>query len=308
MSAALASAQADLYADRVSWLRIKLRASSRDADLIADALAAAGALSVSIESAVDAPSLQRACESVALWEETRVTGLFAQSADVADVVGAARAALGVDRLAYESDRLDDADWEHAWRSQVRPLQVSDRLWIVPSWCGPPDPAAINVVLDPGLAFGTGGHPTTRLCLAWLAAQSLAGRAVIDYGCGSGILAIAALKRGAARAIGVDVDPQALAVSRENAARNGVSNRFIGCLPEELAAHETAAIVVANILSETLIALAPELTARLEPGGWLALSGILPDQAEEVRAAYSADVELTAQPRDGWVLLAGARKQ
>lgn len=298
----------DLYAVAVPWLRIKLHASNRDADLVADALTTFGALSVSIESAADAPRFQSARESVPLWDQNRVTGLFCERTNVADVITAVCSTLGVAALDYESDCLDDTDWEQAGRMHFRPQKLAANLWITPSWCDPPDPTAINVVLDPGLAFGTGSHPTTQLCLGWLAAQSLAGLAVIDYGCGSGILAIAALKLGAMRAIGVDVDPQALAVSRENAARNGVADRYRACLPEELPAHETAPVIVANILSEPLIALAPELIARLAPRGWLALSGVLAEQAEEVAGAYARVIALATQACDGWVLLAGQRRR
>lgn len=295
-----------MYAVAVSWLRIKLRALERDVDVVADALTDGGALSVSIESATEAQRLQGAREPVALWDENRITALFSANTDAADVIGTVQKTLGVDHLPYETDRLDNDDWERTWRAQFHPLQIADNLWITPSWQAPPDPAAITVTLDPGLAFGTGAHPTTQLCLAWLATQPLAGRTVIDYGCGSGILAIAALKLGAAHAIGVDIDPQALTVSRENAARNGVHDRFAACLPEELSVSQTAPIVIANILSDILIALASELTARVEPYGQLVLSGILASQADEVAAVYARVVSLEMQQRDNWVLLAGHR--
>ena len=288
------------------WLRIKLRASSRDADLVADALTVSGALSVSIEAVDGEQRLQNAREHAALWNENRIVGLFPEAVDTTVVLAAVRTTLEVDSLPYEIDRLDDADWERAWQAHFQPHQITPDLWITPSWCPPPDPTATNVVLDPGLAFGTGAHPSTQLCLAWLAAQPLAGQTVIDYGCGSGILAIAALRLGAARATGVDIDPQALAVSRANAARNGVGERFVACPPDKLAADACADTVIANILSATLIALAPELLARVQPNGRIALSGILAEQAAEVGTAYAARVELTALLRDGWALLAGRR--
>ena len=291
----------------MSWLRISLCASERDAEAVAEALTTGGALSVSIESATEAQRLQSAREAVPLWDENRIIGLFDANANAADVVGTVGRTLGIDDLSYESDYLDDVDWEQTWREQFRPLRAADNLWIVPSWYAPPDPSALNVVLDPGLAFGTGAHPTTRLCLAWLAARSLSGRLVIDFGCGSGILAIAALKLGAAGAIGVDTDSQALSVSRENAARNGVDERFVACLPQDLSANQTAPIVVANILSETLIALAPELTVRVPRGGQLALSGILDDQVDEVTTAYADAFDFGSRRHDEWVLLEGIRK-
>lgn len=289
------------------WLLIKFSVPSRHVDILADALSAAGALSVSIENATVEQRLQAVHEQASPWSRNLVTGLFPADADTAGVVAAVRQTPGIDTLArHQVRQLDDADWARAWMASYQPQRVASNLWITPSWCDPPDPTAINVVLDPGLAFGTGTHPTTRLCLEWLATQPLAGRTVIDYGCGSGILAVAALKLGAARAVGVDVDPQALAVSHNNAERNGVAAGFRACLPGELPAGQAAQVLVANILSETLIAHAHELTARTEPNGRLALSGILPEQAAEVRAVYRANFDLERHTRDGWVLLAGRR--
>jgi ribosomal protein L11 methyltransferase len=298
----------DLYAVVVSWLRIRLRASDRDAEAVADALTTGGALSVSIESASEAQRLQSSREAVPLWDENCITGLFDANANAADIVCAVGQTLDIENISYESDCLDDVDWEQTWREQFRPLQVAANLWIVPSWYAPPDPSAINVVLDPGLAFGTGAHATTRLCLNWLATRPLPGRVVIDYGCGSGILAIAALKLGAAAAIGVDTDSQALSVSRENAARNGVDERFVACFPQDLSTNQTAPIVVSNILSETLIELAPELTVRVGRGGQLALSGILADQANEVASAYAHAFDLASRRHDDWILLEGVHKR
>ena len=293
-----------MYAVVVSWLRIKLNASQHDVEAVA--LEVSGALAVSIESASEAQRLQGARESVPLWDINHVIGLFRAEARPADILDSLRKTLGVDHIPYQTDRLDDADWERTWRVQFTPVQIAANLWIVPSWHEAPDRSAVNVIVDPGLAFGTGTHPTTQLCLAWLAEQTLAERTVIDYGCGSGILAVAALKLGAARAIGVDTDAQALAVSRENATRNNVGDRFVACLPEELAANQAAPITIANILSDTLIALAPVLTARVAPGGRLVLSGILVDQADEVVAAFSPTFKFESRRRGEWVLLAGSR--
>jgi ribosomal protein L11 methyltransferase len=289
----------------VPWLLIKFAVPSRDTDAIADALATNGALSVSIEGATDELRLQTANEPAPLWRENRVTGLFAEGADPIAVLGAVRETSGISVLPpHHIDRLEDADWEREWMSNYRSQQVAPKLWIIPSWCDPPDPTAINVVLDPGLAFGTGTHPSTRLCLAWLAEQRLTGRSVLDYGCGSGILAIAALKLGAARAVAVDIDPQVLAVARRNAAENGVARHLTVCSPDELVRNLTADVVVANIVSETLIILAPELGARLAPDGRIALSGILAEQTDAIRAAYAPRINLSARLRDGWALLTG----
>jgi ribosomal protein L11 methyltransferase len=303
----LARLPADLYAVGVPWLLIKFSVPSRDADAIADALAANGALSVSIEGATDEARLQTANEATPMWSENRLTGLFAEDIDAPAVLAAMRETSGLGVLPpYHVERLDDADWERAWRANYHPQQVAPNLWITPSWRAPPDSTAINVVLDPGLAFGTGTHPSTRLCLAWLAEQPLAGRSVLDYGCGSGILAIAALKLGAAHATAVDIDPQAVAVTCLNAAANGVAERLTACSPDAFASNLSADVVVANILSETLIMLAPELRARLAPNGRIALSGVLAEQAEAVRSAYAPHIELSTRLRDGWGLLAGRR--
>lgn len=188
-----------------------------------------------------------------------------------------------------------------------PMRFGRRLWIVPSWHAAPEPGAVNLLLDPGLAFGTGTHPTTALCLEWLDAQTLAGEQVLDFGCGSGILAIAALLLGADHAIGTDIDIQAIEASRDNAKRNGIAeDRFALYLPEQLPAGQSDT-VVANILAGPLVALAPQIIERVKPGGRLALSGILAEQADDVRAAYADAFRLdpTAE-KDGWVRISGTR--
>lgn len=289
------------------WLLIKFSLPREHVASVADALEACDALSVTVESASDEQRLQSALEEIPLWNENRVVGLFPEHTDSEAVLDAVRAALNTSNIPRgEVSQLDDADWARAWMANYRPLQISPRLWICPSWCAPPDPSAVNLRLDPGLAFGTGTHPTTALCLRWLSEQPCAGKTVIDYGCGSGIVAIAALMLGAARAIGVDVDPQALAVSRENAARNGVGERYRACAPHGLGPEERADLLVANILAGTLIELAAEIAQRVKPGGHVALSGILPDQAEEVRRRYASDFALQSNEQEGWILLAGQR--
>lgn len=299
----------DLYAVAVAWLLVKFSVARSDADVIADALSVGGALSVTVESATDEQRLQAAHEPAALWSANRVTGLFPEHTDPATVVDAVRITAGLDALPpYELDHLDDADWSRAWMSNYRPQQITSNLWITPSWCDPPDPAAINVVLDPGLAFGTGTHPTTRLCLEWLAAQPLGGRTVVDYGCGSGILAIAALKLGAKHALGIDIDPQALAASRENADRNGVGDRFSAHMPDDPILDKRADVLVANILSETLIAIAGDVLALTTADARIGLSGVLAEQVTDVHAAYAPDVDLTTATCDGWVLLTGCRNR
>jgi ribosomal protein L11 methyltransferase len=206
---------------------------------------------------------------------------------------------------YETRAIADEDWVRATQAQFAPVRITQRLWIVPSWCAAPDPAAINVTLDPGLAFGTGTHPTTRLCLEWLAGELPANASLLDYGCGSGILAIAASMLGAARVTGVDIDAQAVLAARANAAANGVDAVF--ALPDGLGAVGTFDVVVANILANPLRLLAPALAVRTRPGGHIVLSGILGDQAAEVAAAYAPWFIIDRwKDDDGWVALAGER--
>jgi len=239
-----------------------------------------------------------------LWSVCRLTALFAADADVEASVRRAAASLGVETPAFTLENLAEQDWVRRTQAQFGPLRIADGLWVIPSWCEPVDPQAINLELDPGLAFGTGSHPTTRLCLRWLAANLAPGQSVLDYGCGSGILAIAAAKLGAAAVAGTDVDPQAIEASRANAARNGVRARFV--LPDALAP-DPVDVIVANILANPLRLLAPVLAARVRHGGAIVLSGILEDQVAAVRGAYRRWFKLAAWGTDdGWVALTGRR--
>lgn len=290
------------------WLLIKLRAPRNHAQTVSDVLENCGALSVTIEGADAEPRLQRDLEDVPLWNDNRIVGLFPETADARSVLDAIHATAGDAAVAsYEVARLADADWERAWMANYQPIMISPRLWICPSWCTPPDPAAINVRLDPGLAFGTGTHATTALCLLWIAEQTWTERTVIDYGCGSGILAITTLKLGASHAIGVDIDPLAVSVSRDNAGANGVGERYRACAPADLAADIRVDVALANILAGVLIEIAPELTRRVAPEGRIALSGILVDQAAEVAEHYSPHFILEQRARDGWALLVGRKR-
>lgn len=306
MRPSFAPLRASLYPESVPWLLVKLTAVGEDAPALAEALETCGAAAVTIESAADEQRLQNALEETALWSANRIVGLFPEPTDIEKLRVAVRRTFGRDPGALELERLPDENWERAWMAHYRPVKITPRLWICPSWREPCDPNAINLQLDPGLAFGTGTHATTALCLRWLERVCSAGQTLIDYGCGSGILSIAALKFGAVRAIGVDVDPLALEVSRENAVRNGVGERYRCCSPGELADDDRADTVIANILANTLMELAPELTRRVKPKGLLGLSGILAEQTAELRARYAPDFQLTSETQGGWVLLAGAK--
>ena len=310
----------------MSWLRVRFRVDRALAGTLGEALEELGAIAVSIEGREDEHVLQAATEETALWEDCTLTGLFATSTDIPSLTAALRervtpASLPEPRV----ERLEDDDWAESWKTHCHPFLVTPGIWVCPSWLAPPDPEAVTLLLDPGMAFGTGEHPTTALCLAWLTEQDLSGTTVVDYGTGSGILAMAALKLGAARAVGVDIDPQALRVALENLERNGLADgnearaagqgcpgggfagRFTACLPEALPTDARADIVLANILANPLRELMPVLTGLLRPGGRLVLSGMLADQAEAVAAAYREAIEFdTRREQNGWILLAGSR--
>ena len=296
------------------YLAFAFESRAADADAWSDALLEAGALSVDLAD----PQADTAAEQALYgepgtpadlrWPRCTLTALFDGDADVDAALAAAAAALGRRAPAGTLATVPDADWVRLTQAQFAPIRIADRLWIVPSWCQPVDPAAHNLVVDPGLAFGTGSHPTTRLCLQWLASDLAAGESVLDYGCGSGILAIAAARLGAGTVVGTDVDPQAIAASIANARANGVDAEFV--LPESLAARGRGAfdVVVANILTNPLRLLAPALAARVRPGGRIVLSGILEAQADEVVAIYADWFNIGVWRADeGWAALAGTRR-
>lgn len=293
------------------WLSVAIETDAQHADTLSDALLTAGAISVSVEDALAGTEFETpqfgepGSPTTPLWERSRVVALFEPSDDLRERIVTALKEAGLTVPAtIPFEEVAEADWVRLTQSQFEPIKISERLWIVPSWHEAPDPAAINLALDPGLAFGTGSHPTTRLCLEWLEANVTPGCSVLDYGCGSGILAIAAKKLGAGRTAGVDVDPAALASAAENAARNDVTIRLLSS-NEPL--DERFERVVANILTNPLMLLAPLLSARLETGGRLALSGVLETQAEQVIAAYAPYLPLRiGAVLDGWVRLEGMK--
>ena len=281
------------------------------AEAYSDALMEHGALSSAIEDAFagtddeqpifgepDMPLHQ-------VWQQSRIIALFDDKADVQAALEAAAKATGISMPEYTVEILAEQDWVRLTQSQFDPIQISERLWITPTWHEAPDESAINLRLDPGLAFGTGSHPTTHLCLQWLDRHLQRGESVLDYGCGSGILTIAALKLGAGSGTGVDIDPQAIKSSCDNAAQNEVQAAFY--LPEQLPAGQYD-VVVANILANPLRMLGEMLAGRTKTGGRIVLSGILAEQVEEMSAIYAQWFELSPAPLEqGWACLSGVKK-
>ena len=296
----------------MSWVVLTVTADAQHADSLSEALLELGALSVDIHDA-DADTVKEQAmfgepgePPPHLWSHNRVTALFPENSPIDEIMLEAAQAIGLGQPpAYDTKSLADTDWVRLTQQQFEPIRISARLWIVPTWHTPSDPAAINIVLDPGLAFGTGSHPTTRLCLRWLDDHIKGGESVLDYGCGSGILAIAALKLGAASATGVDVDAQAVQASRDNAkANNAVAHFYLA----DDAPNQTADIVIANILTNPLKVLAPLLASVTRPGGRIVLSGILEEQAEDVMAIYAQwfDLKLPVVEQ-GWACLSGVKR-
>ncbi|PVZ82146.1 50S ribosomal protein L11 methyltransferase [Serratia sp. S1B] len=291
------------------WIQLKLNTSGSQAEDLSDALVESGAVSVTFQDTHDNPVFEPLPGETLLWGDTDVIGLFDAETDMAEVVAILEQhpLLG-SGFQHKIEQLEDKDWEREWMDNFHPMRFGERLWICPSWREVPDPNAVNVMLDPGLAFGTGTHPTTALCLQWLDGLNLNGKTVIDFGCGSGILAIAALKLGAARAIGIDIDPQAIQASRDNAQRNGVSERLELYLPQQQPANLQADVVVANILAGPLRELAPIISELVKPNGYLGLSGVLATQADSVAQAYQQQFKLDAvSEREEWCRITGQRK-
>ncbi|GAB3463870.1 50S ribosomal protein L11 methyltransferase [Azotobacter salinestris] len=292
----------------MSWLQIRLAITPDQAGALEDQLLELGAVSVTFMDAEDQPIFEPDLGTTPLWSHTHLLALFEADTDADALLAHLRLLRGGELPEHQIERIEDQDWERSWMDNFQPMRFGRRLWIVPSWHQAPEPEAVNLLLDPGLAFGTGTHPTTALCLEWLDDQDLAGCSVLDFGCGSGILAIAALLLGAERAVGTDIDPQALEASRDNATRNGIDPaRFPLYLPADLP-QQPADVVVANLLAGPLVQLAPTITSQIKPGGRLALSGILAEQAEEVRAAYQGAFALDpSAEKDGWVRISGVRR-
>jgi ribosomal protein L11 methyltransferase len=295
----------------MGWQSVTFLTDASHAEPLCDALIDAGALSASIEDAdAGTPDEQPQFGEPGSvnspgWMHSRVIALLEADADVAVLLADAVAMIGLAEVpAYSIEAVAEQNWVQLTQSQFDPIKVSDRLWIVPSWHESPDPAAINLILDPGMAFGTGSHPTTRLCLEWLEGNVTESSTLLDYGCGSGILAIAAARLGAGRVAGVDIDPQAVESARANAERNGVVALFADSAQPVAGEYD---LVVANILSNPLRVLAPAICAHVRSGGRLALSGILREQAEEIIGIYAQWLPMkVADTREDWVCLSGVK--
>jgi len=294
-----------------AWQELHFTARKDQVQVLEEWLFERGALSVTLEDDADQPLLEPGPGETPLWDVVRVTALYVGDQDITPILGEIPPNL-ITSASRAPVPVADREWARVWENEFHPLQMGERLWICPSWTPPPDPDAINILLDPGLAFGTGTHPTTAMCLRSMDADLGSGARVVDYGCGSGILGIAAVRLGATAALGVDNDPQAITASLNNAARNHVPREaFSVVLPEDELVSSwrgAATWVVANILAGPLVVLAPVLTSLMTPGGRLLLAGLLADQAEEVIKAYAPTVDLViADQQEGWVLLSGNKR-
>lgn len=295
----------------MGWVSLLLEVPAADADALSDALMNHGALSISVEDASAGTAEEKplfgepGSAPEALWDRSMLVALCEADADLDTLVAQAAKECGIAPPSFRSEAVADQDWVRVTQSQFDPIRISERLWIVPSWHEVPDPRAVALQLDPGLAFGTGSHPTTRMCLRWLEENASAGVAVLDYGTGSGILAIAAAKFGAQPVLGVDIDAEAVEQARMNASRNRVDAKF---MDTEAQLSFTADLVVANILAMPLKILAPLLAAHCRPGGRIVLAGLLDTQDEDVSRSYAPWFDMKVYAREeGWTALEGARK-
>lgn len=290
------------------WLKLILSTDQQSVNTLSDLLSDNGAASVTWEDAANQPLLEPAPGETPLWNHTRVIGLFPADTDVPQLVHKLKAGWGQTAFPdWHVDQLEDRDWVRAWLDHFKPMRFGERLWIVPTNHQPPNADAVNLVLDPGLAFGTGTHPTTAMCLEWLDHHPPTGQKVIDYGCGSGILGIAACLLGAVHVHGVDIDPQALTASRNNAMQNAVTDCFSVYLPSELPA-EPADVLLANILAGPLHELVGTLAKLIRPGGQLVIAGLLEHQTQTLIQTYTPQFVMQIfASREGWACLQGRKR-
>ncbi|MGB0468411.1 MAG: 50S ribosomal protein L11 methyltransferase [Pontibacterium sp.] len=295
------------------WLQIKLTTKPEHAEQYEDMLLAAGCAAVTFQDNKDQPIFEPELGTTPLWESTIVTGLFAADHDLDKTNHLIQQAHdqqfpGQPLPPIKEEILEDKDWEREWMDSYHPMQFGTRLWVCPSWRDVPEPEAVNLMLDPGLAFGTGTHPTTALCLEWLDAQSLDDCTVVDYGCGSGILGIAALLLGASHVTAIDIDPQALLATKDNLSRNQLADERLDTYMPARSPEVEGDLVIANILAGPLVELAPTIASHVKQGGRLALSGLLTEQEASIREAYSQwfNLEPVAE-REGWIRISGTRR-
>ncbi|WP_188149931.1 50S ribosomal protein L11 methyltransferase [Teredinibacter waterburyi] len=294
------------------WLQLKINSSRKLAPKLESALQTVGAQAVTMEDNADQPIFEPELGETPLWQETCVTGLFEADID-SDAILAEVERLYLQKAHIELQDahwhlLEDKDWEREWMTHYHPIQCADKLWICPSWTPPPDPAATNIMLDPGLAFGTGTHPTTFLCLQWLAEQDMTEKTAIDYGCGSGILGIACLLLGAKHVSGTDIDPQALLATQDNVTRNDLAADCFPVFFPDKCPTEPCDLVAANILAGPLVELAPTLIALLKAGGKICLSGVLSSQQDAIVAAYGDHIDFNeVRTKDEWICVTGTKR-
>lgn len=291
----------------MAWIQIRYTTDKQSADDISDEMIELGAFSVTFLDAEDSPIYEPKPGDFLLWEQTIAIGLFDAECDSAQIINQLKQFPAGNKGHYKVEQLEDKDWIREWMDSFAPIQFAENLWVCPSWCDIPDANAVNIILDPGLAFGTGTHATTSLCLKWLAQNVKGGETLVDFGCGSGILAVAGLKLGCQHAIGIDIDPQAIDASTANAERNSVLAKLDLYLPEQQPDCQ-ADLVVANILAGPLRELREIISAYVKPGGRIALSGLLESQTEEVAQLYSQwfDLEPIAQEGD-WCRVSGVKR-
>ena len=292
----------------MAWQQLKINVKAEHAEAVGEMLTANKAMAVTFVDAKDTPMYEPKPGEVLLWPDTQVVGLFDASDDLSFVIKRLEKAKALGKnFVHVVDQLEDKDWEREWMENFHPMQFGERLWICPSWLEAPDPNAVNILLDPGLAFGTGTHPTTSLCLKWLDKANVDNKTVVDFGCGSGILAIAALMLNAKKVIGIDIDPQALQATMDNASRNKVAQRLSVYLPQDQPVLQ-ADIVMANILAAPLKELCDIISNYCAENGYLIMSGILVEQADEVMSYYQGKFDFQAVEIDGeWVRLTGKKK-
>ncbi len=299
-----------------SWPEVRVSTTVEHAERVEEWLFAAGALSITFRDDKDEAILEPAPGEVRLWESLNLVGMFAQGVNEDDVHAAlllAAAASDYQAPLYSLSQLQDTAWERTWMDTFKPMQFGERLWVCPSHMDAPDPNAVNIRLDPGLAFGSGTHATTAQCLQYLgnatpALCSVEGLSVIDFGCGSGILAVAAALLGAADVRAVDIDPQALEATRRNADANGVDNCVVTGLPALLSDGPNCDLMLANILCEPLLQLAPTFSSLIRPGGVLVMSGVLVEQIESIRLGYNEWFNFDQiESQDDWALLIASKR-